>query len=315
MSCFPGRCQLPAATDGPRSAPPDACGSARNSPDCQRRHAGLLVRAGMSALEAGSAPKSPPPLDPAGLAPEAVAKDLPRAHAARRGRRRSRGLRARGAAPLRHRCLSRHHARPLGPWVPLPAARGWRAARRGGARADPSARHSSRLDEGLDLPARGRAPAGDGTRRARTQAVPLSRAVPRRARRDEVRPAPALRCGPAAHPRAGRKGPLATRTASREGPRARRPAARDDLDPRRQPRVHAAEPLLRADDHAQPPRGRRRGHGALRVPREERQVAERRASRTDALRPSSGAARRCPDRSSSSTTSPATEDDPSTLRT
>ena len=46
-----------------------------------------------------------------------------------------------------------------------------------------------------------RAPPGDRARRARPQAVPLSPALARGARRDEIRPDDRVRAGPAAHPR------------------------------------------------------------------------------------------------------------------
>ena len=116
-----------------------------------------------------------------------------------------------------------------------------------------------------------RPPAGDRPRRARPQAVSLSPALARGARRGEVRPPDRVR---ARRCRASARAPTADlrkqRAAAREGARRRRPAAREDADPRRQRGVRARQPLVRLDDDARSAREDRGRDGALRVPRQER---------------------------------------------
>ena len=91
------------------------------------------------------------------------------------------------------------------------------------------------------------------------------------------------------------------RPAAREGPGGRRPAARADADPRRQRRVRAAEPVVRADDAARPPRdGRGLGRSAS-GSAASRAGTTRSGCATGASPRSSGAARSCPARSCSST--------------
>ena len=64
-----------------------------------------------------------------------------------------------------------------------------------------------------------------GPRRARPQAVPLSPALARGARRDQVRPTDRLRAGPAPHPPTRARRPRARGPAAREGARHRRAAS------------------------------------------------------------------------------------------
>ena len=146
-----------------------------------------------------------------------------------------------------------------------------------------------------------RPPPGDRPRRPRPQAVPLPRPLPAPTRRREVRAAHRLRQGAAGDPQARRARPGPSRDVAREGPRGRRPAARADAHPGRQRRVRPAQPLVRADDAAQPPRDgprrRRSASGSAASPAS----STRSACATAASRPSSAAARTCPARSCSST--------------
>ena len=73
------------------------------------------------------------------------------------------------------------------------------------------------------------------------------------------------------------------RAAAPQGGRARRAAAGEDADPRRQRRVRRAQRIVRADHHPRSPRPRRRPADPLRVPRQERQDARRRARGPRAL--------------------------------
>ena len=89
-----------------------------------------------------------------------------------------------------------------------------------------------------------------------------------------------------------RPGPGPARPAPREGPRGGRPAARADADPGRQRRVRAAEPLVRPDDAARPPRDGSRLVDPLPVPRQVGRDATRSGCATDASR---AVVRRCRD--------------------
>ena len=83
-----------------------------------------------------------------------------------------------------------------------------------GARAHPRARHPARVEGRVDLPVPERAPAGDGHRRRRPQAVPLPRGVAHPPRRREVRRDDALRPRAAEAARAGRGRPRRRRRSS-----------------------------------------------------------------------------------------------------
>ena len=107
----------------------------------------------------------------------------------------------------------------------------------------------------MDLPASARPPAGHRPRRPRAQAVPLSPALARGARRGEIRPAArvrggaARRCATASPPICGAAG-LPREKVRGHGGRAPRAHA----DPRRQRGVRARQPLVRTDHAAQRPR-------------------------------------------------------------
>ena len=108
-------------------------------------------------------------------------------------------------------------------------------------RAHPRAGHPAGLDRRVDLPVAQRPPPGHRPRCAGPQAVPLSPALARGARRDEVRAAcspSARRCRGSARRRRARPG--AAGPAAGEGAGDGRAAAGDDADPRRQRGVRAA---------------------------------------------------------------------------
>ena len=129
-------------------------------------------------------------------------------------------------------------------------------------------------------PKSARPPAGDRPRRARPQAVPLPRAVERRARRRQVRSRDRVRRGAAAAAPTPAARPQGARTPAREGAGDRRRGAGRNPDPRRQPGVRAQQPLVRADDAAQPPRRiRARRSRTVPFPRQGRAGARRRARR------------------------------------
>ena len=109
---------------------------------------------------------------------------------------------------------------------------------------------SARVDERVDLRRRARAPAGDGTRRPRAQAVPLPPRLAHAPRRDEVRPHAGVRHDAAARARADRERPGPPRPAARARARGGRPSRRRDPDPRRQRAVPARERVVRRDDDA-----------------------------------------------------------------
>ena len=99
-----------------------------------------------------------------------------------------------------------------------------------------------------------RPPPGDRPRRARPQAVPLSRRATARGatRRSSTGWSPSPRALPAIREQVD--GDLARPgLPAREGPRRRRPAARADADPGGQRRVRAAEPRVRPDDAPRSP--------------------------------------------------------------
>ena len=156
------------------------------------------------------------------------------------------------------------------PRLRVPRRRGPPDHRSGGPGADPRAGHPARLEGRVDLPGPARAPAGDGHRRRRPQAVPLPRRLAHPARLREVRRHGALRAraaGPA-RPRGGppRRGGDDAR--ARAG--VRRPPARPRVLPHRLRAVRGREPVLRAGHDVQGARdhlGRRDG---LRLPGQER---------------------------------------------
>ena len=122
-----------------------------------------------------------------------------------------------------------------------------------------------------------------------------------RTRRRQVRAPDRLREGPAPDPDTLRRGPGPARAAAREGAGGRRPAARADAHPGRQRRVRAAQSLVRADDAREPPRDGRGDRDPVPVPRQVRPAPRGRACATAGWPRSSGVARTCPARSSSST--------------
>ena len=143
---------------------------------------------------------------------------------------------------------------------------------------------------------------GHGPRRARTQAVPLSPALARGARRDEVRPHARVRPGAAADPRAASPPTCARAQLSRERVLATVVALLETTLIRVGNEEYARDQrLVRADDAARPPRRRARRQGALPLPRQERRAAGDRPARRARSRASSSAARTCRARSCSST--------------
>ena len=153
----------------------------------------------------------------------------------------------------------------------------------------------------LDLPRRRRPPPGHRPRCAPPQAVPLSPALARGARRDEVRPAD--RRSPRALPRIRaprRARPRASRPAAREGAGDRGAPARDDARTHRQRGIRARERLVRPHHAA-----RAAGAGA-RLERSGSAFAARAASSTRSSstiagsRASCAACRTCPAKSCSS---------------
>ena len=122
---------------------------------------------------------------------------------------------------------------------------------------------------------------------ARTQAISLSPALARGARRGQIRQDAGLRPRPAAI-RARVEADLARpRPAARTGAGGGRAAAGDDAVPRRQRGIRQGEQELRPDHAARPPcRGRGQPH-PFRLPRQERHAAPDRHQRPPAGRASS----------------------------
>ena len=186
------------------------------------------------------------------------------------------------------------YSRYPAPWIgkAAPLRHGRREARLSrGSRAHQVARHPAGLDRRLDLPRRARPSAGHGARRARPQAVPLSHAVARGARRSEVRAAHRVRAGAAAHSPAHGSRHAKEPPAARKGAGGGRAAPREDAHSRRQRRVRARQRLGRADDDARSACDDQGHHGALRVPRQERRRARDRPAGRAAGADHQGAAR------------------------
>ena len=142
-----------------------------------------------------------------------------------------------------------HQSPPIRPRVLVPRRRRPPRDRSRHAPAHPRAGDPAGVDGRVDLPVAQRSRAGLRPRRARAQAVPLSRPLARDARREQVRAHAGLRSRAAAHSRAGRARPGPARLAAREGPGHARAPARDDADPDRQRSVSRA----RTDRSASPP--------------------------------------------------------------
>src|SRR5207245_4934363 len=104
-------------------------------------------------------------------------------------------------------------------------------------------------------------------RRARTEAVPLSRALARGTRRSEVRAPDRLCADPAAHPPPDRSRRAEERLDAGQSAGGRRAAPREDVDSRRQRRVRTGQRVRRVDDDRSEERrvgkewGRRWGKG------------------------------------------------------
>ena len=176
------------------------------------------------------------------------------------------------------------------------------------ARADPLAGDPAGVADGLDRAEGQCAPPGDRPRRARAQAVSLSPALDRGARRDQVHAHAGVRARAAGDPPPRRRRPAPRAAVARARPRHRRRAARAHADPRRQRRVRAHQRLVRLDDAARSPRRRPRPPRPLPFPRQERRDPDDRSRRTRCWRAASSAARICRARRSSSTsTRPATQ--------
>ena len=101
---------------------------------------------------------------------------------------------------------------------------------------------------------RQRAPAGVRPGRARPQTVPVSHRMATVPRRGEVRSDARLRDGASRSAPADRKGPVRRGAPTAQGRRRGRAAAREDAHSRGQRRVRARQPVVRADDDAQPAR-------------------------------------------------------------
>ena len=122
-----------------------------------------------------------------------------------------------------------------------------------------------------------RPPAGHGARRARAQAVSLPSEVPRAARRHEVRADVGFsdvlwKIRERVERDIALAGP-----AAREGDGDGRLAARAHAHSRRHRGVRAGEQVVRPHDAAQTARRDRRARSCVRVPRQERRRARRRA--------------------------------------
>ena len=179
---------------------------------------------------------------------------------ARAGRRPD-GVGQGGRPALRLRHEAGHPPEAVGQGVHLSGPRREADPRPRRAPPDRVAGHPAGLDRGLDLAEAAGPSPGDRARRQGAQAVPLSPALARRPRRDEVQPDAGLRRRLAADPQAHRGRPGPAGPPPGEGPRRRRPPARDHPDPRRQRGICAHEPIVRPDDHARPARGGRRRDG------------------------------------------------------
>ena len=121
---------------------------------------------------------------------------------------------------------------------------------------------------------RERPSAGDRTRCARPQAVPLSPRLAARARRRQVRAHARVRRGAAAHPArvdADLAAPVGAHAAPRDGARDARAPPRHDPRAHRQRRIRAQQQLVRPDDAAQSPCGGQRQRAAAALSRQERQ--------------------------------------------
>ena len=175
---------------------------------------------------------------------------------------------------------ARHRAAPICKRVPLYLGDRRLGARPSEARANSPACHSTSLDARVDLPSSGGPYPGDRSRRERAQAIPLSRALARGARRDEVWPACGFCPRPAAHSPARRTRSCAAWTAAREGDRHDRALARDDVRAHRQCRVRPRQRILRSYDVA-----RATGAGPRRDTSAALQGKERRAARSHFCRP------------------------------
>ena len=226
------------------------------------------------------------------------------AHECRRAYTRCRPVRASAREAGLVLCVrrrSRHRPGQGRPRLRLPRHRRPRRPRPGHARADPVAGDPAGVDQGVDRAQGQRAPAGDRPRRARPQAVSLSPALDRGARRDQVHAHAGVRAGAAGHPPPRRRRPAPPAAVARARARHRRRAARADADPRRQRRVRPHQRIVRPDHAARSPRRRPRPPRPLPLPRQERRDAADRPATTRCWRAASSAARICPARRCSST--------------
>src|ERR1051325_4301872 len=126
------------------------------------------------------------------------------------------------------------------------------------------------MDGGLDLSFREWPHPGDGSRCASTQAIPLSRALARSARRKQIRTACSIRQSPAKHSPASGPRPKIAGSASAKSPCDDRAAAGANIHPYRKRRIRALEQVIRFDyDEESSCEGKRRP-GAVSVPGQER---------------------------------------------
>ena len=229
---------------------------------------------------------------------------------ARPGRRRQTG-----AAALCQRCRTGDHPPPGQERLRLPPAGRRAGARHRDAAPHPLAGDPAGLDRCVDLPRPERPSAGDRSRPARPQAIPLSPALARGARRGEIRQAAGLRQGAAADPRPGRSGPEAPRAAARAGAGGHRAADGADLLPRRQHRIRQGQQELRPDHVARPPRRDRGRHASTSASAARAASSTRPTSTTAGSRASSRIAATCPATSCSSISTTTASAAPSTRPT